>query len=366
MDSALLTLTKDILSLPTAPFREGAIRSYIRKCCQHLGFPVEEDAMGNLMVTMRARKSYPSLAFVAHMDHPGFIVENDSRGEHGRAVFYGGVEEEYFAGGNVRIWNGEQQIRAAILASSLDPAETRRVLLKVEGPVRKGNLGMWDLPALTIRRGRFHARACDDLIGCTALLHLLSKAAGRSLPCNLLAVFTVAEEAGLHGAKYLCHQGSIPRDACVVSLEASSAARGRARMGGGAILRVGDSRALFDPHLADYMVAVARMLAQSDGAFRFQRKLMDGGRCEASLFQQYGYRAAGICIPLGNYHNRDFRQRKVAREYVDGSDLQSMADLLWGIVENAGSLRRTLKPDPPQLREELRPLGERLFHEEKQ
>lgn len=364
MDSALFAHVKNLLSLPTAPFREGTVRAYIRKHCQQLGLPVEEDAMGNLLVSVRGGKSMPTLALVAHMDHPGFIVEQDSAARQARAIFYGGVEEQYFPNAKVRIWNGERQIRATIVKTTFDPPAAPRVFLEAEGPVKGGNLGMWDLPEISIRRGRIHARACDDLAGCAALLHLLSCAAGKSMDCNLLAVFTVAEEAGLHGAKFLCLQGSIPKSAFIFSLEASSAVRGRARMGGGAILRVGDSRSIFDPHLTDYMVAVARTLAQNNGAFRFQRKLMDGGRCEASLFQQYGYRVTGICIPLGNYHNRNFRQGTIAPEYVDCGDLQNMADLLWGIADQASNLRRALKPGQPKLREEIRPLCERLLHEE--
>jgi endoglucanase len=37
---------------------------------------------------------------------------------------------------------------------------------------------------------------------------------------------------------------------------------------------------------------------------KHQRKLMDGGGCEATAFGTYGYQAAGLCVPLGNWHNR--------------------------------------------------------------
>jgi len=37
---------------------------------------------------------------------------------------------------------------------------------------------------------------------------------------------------------------------------------------------------------------------------RHQRKLMDGGGCEASAFVVYGYQATGLCLALGNWHNR--------------------------------------------------------------
>jgi putative aminopeptidase FrvX len=46
----------------------------------------------------------------------------------------------------------------------------------------------------------------------------------------------------------------------------------------------------------------------SDAATRagivHQRKLMDGGGCEATAFGTYGYEATGLCLALGNWHNR--------------------------------------------------------------
>jgi endoglucanase len=31
---------------------------------------------------------------------------------------------------------------------------------------------------------------------------------------------------------------------------------------------------------------------------------MDGGGCEASAFGVYGFRSTGLCLALGNWHNR--------------------------------------------------------------
>jgi hypothetical protein len=74
----------------------------------------------------------------------------------------------------------------------------------------------------------------------------------------------------------------------------------------------------------------------------WQRKLMAGGACEASVFCQYGYDATCICLPLGNYHNMphlDALQAgtydratqgplRCAREFVHTKDYLGMVDLL--------------------------------------
>ena len=70
--------------------------------------------------------------------------------------------------------------------------------------------------------------------------------------------------------------------------------------------------------------------------FRYQRKLMAGGACEATTFAGYGYQSTCICLPLGNYHNmRDIddvlagvRPARVGPEYISVSDYHGMIDLL--------------------------------------
>ena len=48
--------------------------------------------------------------------------------------------------------------------------------------------------------------------------------------------------------------------------------------------------------------------------------------CEATAFAGFGYRAGGLCLPLGNYHNigKDLRPRA---EYVSVSDLVQLMRL---------------------------------------
>ena len=44
---------------------------------------------------------------------------------------------------------------------------------------------------------------------------------------------------------------------------------------------------------------------------------MPGGTCEATVYDAYGYTAAAVCIPLGNYHNMDRGKKKIGPEYID-------------------------------------------------
>ena len=54
---------------------------------------------------------------------------------------------------------------------------------------------------------------------------------------------------------------------------------------------------------------------------------MSGGTCEATAYQEYGYRCAAVCVALGNYHNCG-PNNKIKPEFVSRADAVAMSDLL--------------------------------------
>ena len=70
-------------------------------------------------------------------------------------------------------------------------------------------------------------------------------------------------------------------------------------MGDGPIIRTGDRATVFDRDLTNRITSAARR-----AGLKHQRKLMDGGGCEATAFGGLGYQAAGLCVALRNWHNR--------------------------------------------------------------
>ena len=57
-----------------------------------------------------------------------------------------------------------------------------------------------------------------------------------------------------------------------------------------------------------------------------QRALMQGGTCEATAYDLYGYRTAALCVALGNYHNCGPKET-IAPEFVNIADAVGMANL---------------------------------------
>ena len=114
---------------------------------------------------------------------------------------------------------------------------------------------------------------------------------------HCVGLFTRAEEVGFVGAIKLAQAGILPRNLTILSLETSTP-RGTAEIGRGPIVRVGDRISSFDGS------ATARLLsAAQEEEIPVQRCLLDGGTCEATAYQLYGYTCAAASLALGNYHN---------------------------------------------------------------
>ncbi len=327
---------QELLALPTAPFLEGEVLSYLESFCRRLpGVVLSRDHCGNLLA--RYRKGSPAtrpVAFTAHMDHPGFAALEMRAGRKLRAAFRGWVEPEYFPDAPVRFWTGQNWVRGTVLKvtrtarlprASGRKARPEEVLIAVEQAVAPDSPGMWDLPEPELRRGCVYARACDDLAGCAALVTLLVRLVRAQAEADVYCLFTRAEEVGFVGAIGAARAGTIPQDVLVVTIETSKALP-HAPVGDGPILRVGDRVSVFSPGATAFCQRVAAGLAERKRTFAFQRRLMDGGTCESTAYRVYGYETTGICVALGNYHNMDTRRRRIASEYVSLSDWTRMVD----------------------------------------
>ena len=203
--------------------------------------------------------------------------------------------------------------------------------------------GMWDLPAFALEGDRIHARVCDDLIGCAAIVAVFRELAAVGSDIPMQALFTRGEECGFIGAIHLARSGRVPEETIVISLECSSErSPGAGQMGEGVIIRVGDRTSIFDDRATAELVQ-----AGEEEKIGYQRCLMSGGTCEATAWQAYGYRTAAVCVALGNYHNCG-PDHVIAPEFVALSDVASMVRLLTTAV-----LRTKSKQVRPSLRERL-------------
>lgn len=352
----VLAIAARTMACPTAPFREGHVIAWIREFAARLPHLVlRDDAHGNLVLRRRGvRPSRAPLVLGAHMDHPGFHAlgcKPVNRGFAIEARFLGGVRPEFFRGARARFEDGGDGVVARVESVRPEPRTGELVAkLAAKRPVAAGSFGVWDLPGF--RRSRrdpdlLETRAADDLAGVAAILAVLEQI-DRIDPrrrVDVRALLTRAEEVGFVGAIAAARDGSLPRAARIVAIEASRALA-HAPQGAGPILRVGDRTSIFDDGLTRWLGRVAADLAGPKGdRFAWQRRLMDGGTCESTAYQLYGYRCAALCVPLGNYHNMSDRGR-IEVESIRLADLVGLVRFFEGMIRRDDDCPRAGAPDP--------------------
>jgi len=320
-----------LTTIPTVAGRESRVVRWITGWVgERPELTLSNDQHGNLTIRRTEPFAPGEPVYVtAHLDHPGFAVEAIEGESELVLAFRGGVMEDYFKGARVQVHPADGESRPATIVERIEPAEGEQELFKRyrarldEGQMTEGlttaDIATWLLPESYVADGILNAPACDDLAAAAAALAALDellrlKASGEVVGRDVRVFFTRAEEIGLVGAIGACRSKTIPEGAPVIALE-NSRAFDDSPIGGGPIVRVGDRLTVFTPRLTAAVAARAESVAggpamptaaqkQSDlPTWRWQRKLMAGGACEATVFCAAGYEATCVCLPLGNYHN---------------------------------------------------------------
>lgn len=351
-------LVQRIFAQPTAPFREQFVLQECQAIAKAAGLPFVQDRFGNLIVGVKSLKDLSSgrrLLLFAHMDHPGFLVQSQPKDKRlAEGVWFGGGPFGQMKNAKVRLYHPEtSQVLATGLISEFEsgPYKVEGLKLKIKMNTAKdlppGTFGAFAQPALKLKGDQIITRVADDLAGCVMALGAAMDATKKG---RVIAVLTRAEEVGLVGCLALLKKHKISDDSLCVSLEASKELPG-AQLGHGPVLRLGDRATLFDNLACQFMWTVAQDLQKGRG-FKYQRRIMDGGRCEASAMSAYGLRTTGLAVPLRNYHNQG--RKGPAPEIIHAQDLENGRTLLAQMGE--------LLPEFPGLQARLKKSMDAAFH----
>ena len=361
--SDFIPIARALVSSPTAPFHEKfALQSVHEYARSRPELCIHQDQHGNILLNYNGTRSkrHPRLILTAHLDHPGLIFHEQITTTRLQFGLYGGVTPALLKNTGVRIYDtalpkNQRALRGRIIR--VDIGRKHRTLATIETvrplaylPSSPGTFATWDLPAWRLRGNKLHALACDDLVGASVGLTFLDQLLKKKVPTRAGLLLTRAEEVGFVGMLAALKETYLDSEALYINIECSSIKAG-AQMGSGPIVRVGDRMSIFNPQISAALGASAEVLHSSHPSFRYQRKLMDSGSCEATPMVNRGLQTGAVALPLGNYHNIGVKGLKT--EHIDVGDALSLVDLLVFLAERKGGALAAVNNTQKALNENL-------------
>jgi putative aminopeptidase FrvX len=341
LDEELYQAGMAIAGCPTAACHEGHVRACLLERLADLPHVTTRlDEFGNLHATYeRAAKGREAFRVVAHMDHPAFVVERN--GDTAELHFAGGVDESYFAGKSITFHHEETKkaLGRATITGTVFTDDVKRVLIAGGKIPAEATFAVWTLPGARCTKRLFISPACDDLAQVSTVLALLRRLALVGAKACVHAIFTRAEEIGFAGAMAALKSKTALAPMPTLSLETSKA-RGFATIDGGPVVRVGDRLSIFDTRITHWLETAFRDLQATHPPAPYQRLLMGGGTCEASVFLRAGIPTGALCVALNHYHNMG-PGTALRAESISLRDWQGLYDYLFFLATEARSVAET-------------------------
>ena len=275
-----LNILEKLGGAPATSFYEGPVEKVIESTLTTLGIPYHKDEFGNIVAKLHSHatdqnnpEATPAIAFVAHMDHPGFEIVSAGDGTLA-AVALGGLPPGGYQPGLALEIILPDNTRIPSYISTANPDERKaNIHLPEKGDVPVPCPAVFDLIDFCIDEDLIRMRALDDLAGCGSILSSLEILKDESIPTDVYGVFTRAEEVGLIGARLMAQAMTLPIDTFVVSLESSRTLPG-AEMGEGPVIRVGDAGLTFNTEAETVLHKAKECLQASPNQMKIQRQLM--------------------------------------------------------------------------------------------
>ena len=208
----LMDTIKELCVLNGAPGDEDEVRSYIKEKVAPYATEMRIDALGNLIVFKKGKKSTGgTLLLAAHMDEVGLIIRSITEEGYLKFSCVGGIDRRVLLSKAVVV--GKNQVPGIIGMKPihLTTSEERKSIPKgkdltidigaqsreeAEKLVSVGDYAVFTSDIVEFGNGFIKAKAIDDRAGCAVMMELLKE----ELPMDCTFAFTVQEEIGCKGA----------------------------------------------------------------------------------------------------------------------------------------------------------------------
>ncbi|MBE9516233.1 MAG: hypothetical protein IME93_04580 [Proteobacteria bacterium] len=347
-----------LLSQPTAPFKEQHVVDQATGFLDRYGISHFMDPAGNIVIGANSAAEYkrllqkknkePLRLFMAHMDHPGFHGQRWLGDKRLQVKWHGGTPVKHVAGAQVYLASdagvfAEGKLARVKLVKAGWAMQSAEVVLARpldKRPAARSVFGTFRFRKPVWQQGkRIYTNAADDLGGVYTILQMAKRLSKKKTAAPFIGLLTRGEEVGFVGAIAHFELGWLARrkrELICISLEASRTLPG-AEIGKGPVVRLGDRRTVFNADALKVLSDVAEKVLPG----KHQKRVMDGGSCEATAATIYGLTTIGITLPLGNYHNQgldggpDCRGKAgPAPEFINIDDLDAELVMCLGLMKN--------------------------------
>jgi len=269
------------------------------------------DTIGNLVVELG--EGEPKGVFMAHMDEIGLLITGIR--PDGKLTFrkVGGIDDRLLYGRHLDVVTENGTLDGVIgvlpvhlnLERKFDTVPWSRLAIDI-GAESKGEAEKLGVKVLDYAVFKKHfavlnnryvsTRSLDDRFGVVALVEAIKDLVDHDLDGRWIFAFTVQEEVGLKGAKFLAERYSPKYAFAVDSFACCAELTGDVRLGGGALIRAVDNSAIYTRKLAR---RVAEIASRNEIPLQIG---VTGGGTDASVFQHKS-EVLALSVPMKYLHS---------------------------------------------------------------
>lgn len=269
------------------------------------------DTIGNLIVELGEGET--KAVFMAHMDEIGLLITGIR--PDGKLTFrkVGGIDDRLLYGRHFDVITESGKLDGVIgvlpvhlnFERKFETVPWHRLVIDTGADSREEAeaLGVKVLDYAVFKKhfavlnDRYvSTRSLDDRFGVVALVEAIKDLVDHDLDGKFIFAFTVQEEIGLKGAKFLAQRYSPKYAFAVDSFGCCADLTGDVRLGGGAVIRAVDNSAIYSRRLARRVAEIA-----SKNKIPLQIGVTGGGT-DASVFQDKS-EVLALSVPIKYLHS---------------------------------------------------------------